>query len=152
MKRGGPYKFQRVWAFPSGVITFIKQHAKGHTLHACCGESEFGDVKIDKYVERADIINMDIIQKHLPKNYHNLFDTVICDPPWNLPYHLRPRLHYNLRDALKTGGKLIFNALWVPKARGLEIQELWLRIPKAFTRNCSIWTISIKNQHQLNEY
>ena len=67
------------------------------------------------------------------------FDTVICDPPWELPYHLRGKLLRQLRDCLKPNGRLIFNCFWFPKTRGLEVdREIYVGVPHNLWRNASL--------------
>ena len=107
---------------------------EGSTLHVCCGSSGLGDVRIDLHTE-ADV-KADMF--HLPFR-RETFDTVLCDPPWNLPYHVRFKLLYELRDVLKPGGRLIFNSLWFPHVRGLEVDPvIWIGVPGVSWRNVSL--------------
>jgi len=80
------------------------------------------------------------------------FDTVICDPPWELEYTKRNKLLYKLRDALKPGGILLFVSLWWPKVRGLEIKEHWIMHAKSINKNCSILFKAQKVNHSLQSY
>ena len=80
--------FKKTWAWPWSVECFVRKHIKGRSLHVCCGSSDLGDVKIDAYVERKGVTKGDMF--NLP--YKEEFDTVICDPPWELAYHLRHKL------------------------------------------------------------
>jgi hypothetical protein len=67
------------------------------------------------------------------------FDTVLCDPPWELAYHLRGKLLRALRDALKPKGRLIFNCFWFPKTRGLSVDpEIYVGVPTTLWRNASL--------------
>ena len=140
------YKFRRAWAWPSDVEAFIEAKIEGLSLHVCCGESKIGDIRIDLYTN-ADV-KADMF--HLPIKKHSC-DTVICDPPWELPYHLRHKLLYELRDSLKAGGKLIFNSFWNPKIKGLQNEEYWVGFPNATWRNISLLVVSRKVQSQLEE-
>lgn len=144
------YKFHRTWAWPKGIENFIRSKIEGYSLHVCCGESELGDVKVDKYVERKGVTKADAFD--LPEELKGQFDTVICDPPWELPYHLRFRLLYNLRDCLKPGGKLIFNAFWWPKTRGLKVEEFWIGKPNATWRNVSLLIIARRVNEKIDSW
>lgn len=140
--------FKKSWAWPYSVELFIKKFIKGKSLHVCCGSSDLGDVKIDAYVERKGVTKGDMF--NLP--FKEEFDTVICDPPWELAYHLRHKLLYNLRDALKPNGILIFNCFWFPKVRGLKIEEVYVGVPHSTWRNASLLIIARKVNHSLKEY
>ena len=78
------------------------------------------------------------------------FDTVLCDPVWNLGYHVRHKLIYNLRDQIKAGGKLIFNCLWFPKIKTMELEEMYVGLNNMAWRNVSLIGIYKKVQEQLN--
>jgi ubiquinone/menaquinone biosynthesis C-methylase UbiE len=148
MNRKNPsYQFKRTWAWPCPVENFIREKIRGSSLHVCCGESEIGDIRVDLY-EKADIKG-DMF--HLPIKRQS-FDTVICDPPWELPYHKRHKLLYELRDCLKVGGILIFNAFWFPKIKSLKVIEWWVGIPNSTWRNVSLLIVAQKVQAQLEEY
>jgi len=141
------YKFKRAWAWPKEIEDFIQNKNRGFSLHVCSGQSKIGDVKIDLFTN-ADI-KADMF--HLPIRRQS-FDTVICDPPWNLPYHKRHKLLYELRDVLKPGGQLIFNAFWVPRIKGLKIEEWWIGVSNATWRNISLLIIARKVQTQLEAF
>jgi len=147
VKTKAVYRFRKAWRWPNSVEDFISSKMEGHTLHVCCGRSEIGHVRIDLY-ERADI-RADMF--HLPIK-RGSFDTVICDPPWELPYHKRHLLLYELRDCLKRGGKLILNSFWYPRLKGLKLIEFYVGIPEATWRNVSLLVIMRKIQAQLDEF
>jgi hypothetical protein len=112
------YKFKKAWSWPYEIEKKIKELCEGTVLHVCSGESELGDVRIDlskKATVKASMF-------YLPVRPGS-FDTVLCDPPWELPYHLRGKVLRQLRDAIKPGGRLIFNCFWFPRTRGLFIEE-----------------------------
>lgn len=139
-KNKARYEYKQVWSWPDDVEQFIKGLIKGRSLHVCCGDSMLGDVKVDKYIKRDDVCNADALD--LP--FENEFDTVICDPPWEFPYHTRHRLLYSLRDALKPNGILIFNSFWLPKVRGLKIEDVYCGFPKSAWRSVSLIFIARK--------
>jgi len=115
-------KYRKAWSWPQQVEDFIASRARGYTVHVMCGESKLGDLRIDKYVENADI-HADAL-KGLPLN-SEIADTVICDPPWDMDYIYKPKLMSELRRIIKFGGQLIFNAPWCPKCPGLQLEEIW---------------------------
>ena len=108
-------KYRSVWQFPTSTEDFIKKHAKGKILHVCCGSSNLGDVRIDRWKQENQKSDGFIIADmfHLPIK-PQLFDTVICDPIWNLGYHVRHKLIWQLRDCVKyPNGILIFNSFCI---------------------------------------
>ncbi|MEM2257817.1 MAG: hypothetical protein QXU87_04005 [Candidatus Caldarchaeum sp.] len=88
---------------------------------------------------RADIF-------HLPFR-DDVFNTVLMDPPWNMPYNLRPRVVFEAKRVLREGGRLIFNAPWWPNAEGLYVREVWFAKPKAY-RNCPLFIIAEKQSQR----
>lgn len=128
------YRFKKAWSWPTEIEAKIKSLCEGKVLHVCSGESEIGDVRID-LTKTADI-RADMF--HLPIRPES-FDSAVCDPPWNLPYHVRHKLLFELRDCLKPGGRLIFNCFWIPKIRGLQMEkEIYVGVPNAAFRNVSV--------------
>lgn len=119
---------------------------KGFSLHICSGSSQIGDIKLD--LSMIADIKGDML--HLPIK-ENSFDTIICDPPWNLPYHLRGKLLYQIRDILKIRGRLIFNAPFFPKVKGLDIKEYWICPQQMAYHNITLLVLAEKNQTQFSE-
>ena len=96
------------------------------------------------------------------------FDGVISDPIWyekvnctecghcfknpkGLAYPERRYLLYQLRDVLKPGGWLLFNALWRPTCKGMKIKKPCYEIAQAFAsfRNSSLLYYSQKVNQKL---
>lgn len=128
------YRFKKAWSWPTEIEAKIKSLLEGEVLHVCSGESQIGNVRID--LSKSADIRADMFW--LPIRPES-FDTVLCDPPWNLPYHVRHKLLFQLRDCLKPGGRLIFNCFWIPKIRGLQMEsEIFVGIPNAAFRNVSV--------------
>jgi len=133
-KNKSKYKFRKAWSWPQEVENKIRELCEGSVLHVCCGESKIGDVRIDLEKE-ADIRASMYFLPIRPES----FDTVLCDPPWELAYHLRGKLLRALRDPLKPGGRLIFNCFWFPKTRGLSVDpEIYVGVPTSLWRNASL--------------
>lgn len=95
------------------------------------------------------------------------YDGVISDPIWyekvncsncghcfknpkGLAYPERRYLLYQLRDILKPGGWMLFNALWQPKCKGMKIIKRY-EIAQAFAsfRNSSLLYYSQKVNQEL---
>jgi len=113
-------RYRKAWRWPATVEGFIRSRARGLVIHVCSGDSQLGDLRIDRYNHNANVVG-DF--NHLPIK-DDIADTVVCDPPWELQYHLRGQLAKELRRILKPGGTLIFNAPWSPKQPGLMIEEI----------------------------
>jgi ubiquinone/menaquinone biosynthesis C-methylase UbiE len=92
-------------------------------------------------VERPDIIKADMF--NLPFR-DGSFDTVVCDPPWEIPYQQRHKLLWELCRVTKKGGKLVFNAYWWPKSKTLKVEEYWVGIPNSTWRNISLLIVARK--------
>lgn len=137
------FKFRKAWSWPQDVEKQIAGLLQGLSLHVCAGDSKLGDYRLDLTKEAdicGDMFNLPIRPA--------TFDTVLCDPPWNIPYHRRHKLVYQLRNCLKPGGRLIFNCVWLPRVRGLEVEQklcptcgvnqaIYVGLPNATWRNVS---------------
>lgn len=115
-------KYRKAWSWPTQVEDFIASRARGFTVHLMNGESNLGDLRIDQWSGKTDI-RADVTRLPLKDE---VADTVICDPPWNMDYTMKPKLMAEIRRILKFGGQLIFNAPWCPKCPGLPIEEVWV--------------------------
>lgn len=143
-RRIGKRKFIKAWAWPGEVKAFLKEHCSGFTVHICNGSSHLGDLTIDKYMP-ADIIG-DMFNLPLQTG---VADTIICDPPWGIPRHVRPKLLFELRRVLKLGGCLLFNAPWMPRVPGLQLDEVWVSESVFPNNDCGVITVSVKTKSSL---
>ncbi len=149
-KAGTHLVFKDAWTFPEEVekriATFVNAHP-GLWLHAPVGISKIGKGGFDEKIKmltldidptvKPDIICNIFKMTHDPKiksiiKYAGGFDGVISDPVWytrdknktvGLAYPQRRFLSYQVRDVLKPGGWWIFNGLWNPKVKGLDIKK-----------------------------
>jgi len=126
-------RFRKAMIWPKAVEQFISMKSYGLILHVCSGSSNLGHVKVDLY-KKADV-RADAF--HLP--FRRVFDTVICDPPWRLPIHLRPKLLYELRDTTKD--RLIINAPFAPTITNMNRKEIWLGFSSSIWRDVRLVTI-----------
>ena len=115
-------KYREAWRWPGQVEDFIRQQCEGFVVHVMNGDSKLGDARIDLYSESTDI-RADAL--HLPLK-SAAADTVVCDPPWNMPDHEKYKLMIEIRRVLKLGGKLILRAPWNPKCPGMKIEGIWV--------------------------
>jgi len=145
-RRIGRRKFIKAWSWPAEVEQFIADMCEGYTVHVCSGTSTLGDLRIDKYLPADKVADM----LSLPVDSYSA-DTVICDPPWGIPRHLRARLVYELRRILKVGGKLIFNAPWLPRAPGLQLESIWVAESTAPMNDCGVISVFIKVPNKIAE-
>lgn len=143
-RRIGRRKFIKSWAWPGEVEEFLKEHCKGFTVHICNGSSQLGDLTLDRYMP-ADIIG-DMYNLPLKTS---IADTIICDPPWGIPRHTRHKLLFELRRVLKSGGSLLFNAPWLPRAPGLQLKEIWVSESVYPNNDCGVISISQKVSESL---
>jgi len=128
-------RFVKVWAWPKDIEALISANIRPLSLHVCSGHSKLGDVKLDLY-EGADVKG-DMF--HLPFR-DKIFNTVICDPPWKLPIHLRPKLLFELRDKVRPKGILILNAPFVPPIPKMKRVRTYL-IQRSTWRNLRVVSI-----------
>ena len=92
-----------------------------------------------------DLVN--VLEKQGMEKYS--FDTVLCDPVWNLGYHVRHKLIYALRDMVRPGGTLIFNCLWFPKIKTMKLENMFVGLNDMAWRNVSLIGIYKKYQYHL---
>lgn len=65
--------------WPDSIEQFLATLFIGRTLHACCGKSRLGDVRLDLNEPDVDI-KADVTAMPIASDS---FDTVLCDPPYN---------------------------------------------------------------------
>lgn len=139
-------RYRKAFRWPRQTEAFIRSRARGFTIHVCNGESLLGDLKIDRYTNNTDI-RADA--RYLPLK-DAIADTVVCDPPWEMQYHLRGQLVKELRRILKPGGILLFNAPWSPKQPGLIVQEILVpEYQLMWFRNIALLWVCRKTRAQL---
>ena len=113
------------WEFSLDLKKWFTSRAKGKTLHLCCGYTYFDfavNVDIDPK-SRADII-ADMF--HLPFR-SNVFDTIICDPPYRLAIHRRPFWVKEMFRVLKkqSGSRVLLKTDFIPYfGPNVELKEL----------------------------
>lgn len=130
------------WIWNKTVEKFIKNKIIGYSLNICAGKSKLGDVKVDLDPKDKSIIKADM--KNLPFEDES-FDTVIQDPPWKIGYFDRWQPFFECVRVCKVGGRIIYNAYWIPTSKLVELEEIIVRQDGAFT-NTSIISIFRRNK------
>ena len=114
------FTFKPTWCFPDGVNHFVDamiSRFDGEWLHAFCGKSTFGNVRVDIDPQNEPDICCDVLD--LPDILEGKqFDNIVADPPWKIPNNKRRYFMYALRDCLKVGGHLLINCPWSPWVTG----------------------------------
>lgn len=112
------------WVWPDSVQEFVKDHIEGHSLNICAGRSEVGDVRVDLDPQNAEVQKADM--RDLPFDDES-FDTVIIDPPWKLGYYQRFKPFYEAVRVCKVGGRIMYNATWVPHSEQCKLDFVVVR-------------------------
>jgi len=145
-------KYRSCYQFPESTHNFIEKLISGNSLHVCSGSSLLGDIRLDLELQTVQKNKPGFIigdQFHLPFQ-NEKFDTVICDPIWNMPYHVRHKLIYQLRDMTKYEGILIFNSIWCPKIKCMKRTDVFVGLNSMAFRNISFIAVYKKVQSQFN--
>lgn len=130
--------YRERWHDPKQVNSLVKRYLKSKSLNFPCGMSKLGDIRVDIDPNVKPDITMDMYN---PDFKGERFDSIYCDPPWNIPYDKRIPLIYKQFDLLKPNGVLIYNAPWIPNAKGFYIKEIHLTIPTFMMGNVACITI-----------
>lgn len=138
-------KFKPLWRWPKDIELLITSKCKGFVVHVCNGESNLGDVRIDKFSGNTDIIG-DMLNLPIKTG---VADTVVCDPPYEFSFTSRPKLVYECRRILKIGGLFIYKGWWIPAAPGMTLLELIPIKGRPPGGNASVITILQKVQDSM---
>ena len=140
------------WAVPG----FINYEGKltdidGYSLNVCAGKNPICDVNMDLDPQDKKVIRGDM--RLLPYK-SNTFDTVVSDPPWKISYYERFKPFFECVRVCKVGGKIIYNATWIPMtpSKDVELKETWIRQDNDFS-NASVISIfkKVKNTMEYNK-
>lgn len=142
---------KKAWVWNKSVNDFVKGKIKGHSLNVCAGINKLCDVNMDLDPKDRTIIRGDM--RLLPFEA-NTFDTVVSDPPWKISYYNRFRPFFECIRVCKVGGKIIYNAYWIPSAPSgdVKLEETWIRQDNNFT-NTSVISVfkKIKDNPEYNK-
>lgn len=90
--------------WPQEVEDYIQSKLIGYTLHICCGKSQLGDVRLDRY---DPIVDVKADAARLP--FEKSFDTVLIDPPYNSKFQW---MHDMLNELHRVARKRIIFQHW----------------------------------------
>jgi len=118
------YKLVKSWIWNETVTEFVKSRIHGSSLNVCAGNNPICDMNLDLDPQDKSIIRGDMIS--LPFD-HESFDTVISDPPWKIGYYQRMKPFFECVRVCKVGGRIIYNATWIPTSKMVELEEVVIR-------------------------
>lgn len=124
------------WVWPEQVEKRLKPWIQGYSLNVCAGLSNLCDVKIDleplrPNVKKGDMNNLPFLA--------NTFDTVLADPPWKLNFFKRQKPFFEAVRVCKVGGRIIYNCVWRPVSKFVELEKVILRTDNYWCNISAIW-------------
>lgn len=125
---------------------YLRFHSVGTVLQVCCGGSRVGDVRIDHdwNAHTANVLGDALNLPFLDRS----FDTVACDPPYELLYPNRVHLQ---RELVRVARRLvIFKAPWIPRASGWTLRTDCLTLIGTFTC-ANVAVLSVIERHAATE-
>ena len=135
------------WKWSKELEKFFIKKNHSLSLHVCSGMSLIGDIRVD--LDTSSKANIIADMFHLPFK-KEVFNTIICDPPYKLAYHKRLQFLYPLSDLLKCNGRLIIKINWIPRIKGLKRIGIWLYEGARYWSNLGVIIEYIKNQSTLD--
>jgi hypothetical protein len=135
----GQLEFRSAFVWEKEIEDFVKKNMKGYTLNVPCGSSKLGDERLDIDPKLSMREAYDFFKNKLPYP-DNTFDTVVSDPPWKMGHYFRPRLFFDLVRVCKIGGKIIYNATWIPTSKYVKLVDSWIRMSGQFS-NVSVISV-----------
>lgn len=141
---------QKTWIWNETVTAFVKDKIKGYSLNVCAGLNPICDVNLDLDPKDKKILKGDM--RLLPFS-SNTFDTVVSDPPWKIGYYERFKPFFECIRVCKLGGKIIYNATWIPRSPmgDVKLISCHIRQDNDFT-NVSVISVfkKVKNNSSYN--
>ena len=130
-------RIRESWVWSDTVENFVASRIIGKSLNVCAGKSAIGDVRIDLDPQDRSVIKGDM--KNIPFADES-FDTVIQDPPWKIGYYDRWKPFFECVRVCRIGGRIIYNAYWIPDSRQVKLLETAIRQDNSFA-NTSVISI-----------
>ena len=123
--------FREAFLWEKEVEDFVKENVGGYSLNVPCGKSKIGDIRLDIDLKLSMREAYNMFKEKLPYD-DNTFDTVISDPPWKMGHYFRPRIFFELVRVVKIGGRIIYNATWIPTSKYTKLVGCWIRQSSQF--------------------
>jgi len=130
-------KLKDSWIWPDEVTEFIRERVERRSLCVCAGKNPVCDVNVDLDPQHEDVQKGDMRKLDFDNEE---FDTVVQDPPWKLGYYNRFKPYFEALRVCKIGGKVIYNAYWIPSTENSELIDVVVRQDGEFT-NASIISV-----------
>ena len=137
------------WRWNKELEDFFRTQNHGLSLHVCCGLSDVGTVRLD--IDHDSKANVIADMFHLPFK-REVFDTILCDPPYRMAYDKRLLFLYPLTALLKTGGHLLLKINWIPRLKGMKRLATWLYEGARYWGNLSVIIKYIKIRRTLDQF
>jgi len=129
-------RLETVWVWPETVTEKLRPLITGCSINVCCGLSDLCGMKVDIEPRHAGVIKADM--NDLPY-VSNTFDTVVSDPPWKLPFFKRMLPFRECVRICKVDGRIIYNCVWKPVNKYVELERAILRTDNNFANVSVIW-------------
>lgn len=153
--RGG-FEWRPAWVFKGNTKDKVRELLKDAPrpiLNACSGSTRFGDVNLDWSHPSADI-HASAKQAPFP---NGAFGTVFMDPPWDGEDLMgRQAFIEESSRLLRTGGKFILYAPWMPGITWARLEEVFIRhqgthrLP-GWPLLITVWTKTSEGKYELDE-
>jgi hypothetical protein len=138
--RNPKLRFKPAMRWEGPIEEFVISRSQGYVLNAPCGASMIGDVRMDSDTANRMATCFGDVHDLRDLFGDDAFDTVVSDPPWHLNIFQRPKMFFPLVEVCKIGGRIIYNAPWIPESKYAELEEIWIRQSAAFS-NASILSV-----------
>ena len=130
---------KKSWLWESKVNDLLHSFELKPSINIPCGKSPLGDVRVDIDASVNPTQVSDILAYPIPRQ----FKTVFSDPPWKLNYYKRFKWFFKCVDLCEVGGRIVYNALWIPESKCVKLDETIVRQSAPFS-NTSIISIFTK--------
>jgi len=133
------------WTFNIELKKWFSKRTRGKTLHLCCGHTHFDfavnvDIDLNASLDlRADMFNLPF--------RNDVFDTIICDPPYRLAIHKRTSWTREIYRVIKKqkGSRILLKTDFIPYFPDFTLKEL------VIYQGARYWTpISLLLHYELN--
>lgn len=124
----GGVEWRPSWTFKGDEtedrLRALTESERGPVLHACCGASRVGDVRLDL---GGPAMNLRADATAMPFR-DGTFGAVLMDPPYNIPGPLKARLVHECLRVTRPGGAFILHAPWFGALARLVLEDAAVRV------------------------